>query len=203
MLWIPCFIIYWFRGFSLALQLRQFLCHFILRNFVRQVQRKRERARQSGKKRKFITGKREADWPLRRTSVLPFWQSPSYTLPKKNSLEGWSCSPRVVLQVWEDKCQWDNRMPFGQLGQSQGSLWFILCFKVDITSHLIGKTPCGLYHPCLLIWQEIFQFSKEARFKRWPEMKAFTASWAEEMHRAWGLREGVVQKKMLRDKGCP
>ena len=113
MLWIPCFIIYWFRGFSLALQLRQFLCHFILRNFVRQVQRKRERARQSGKKRKFITGKREADWPLRRTSVLPFWQSPSYTLPKKNSLEGWSCSPRVVLQVWEDKCQWDNRMPFG------------------------------------------------------------------------------------------
>lgn len=39
---------------------------------VRRVQRKRERAGQSDKKRKFIRGKREGDWLLRRTSVLPF-----------------------------------------------------------------------------------------------------------------------------------
>ena len=44
---------------------------------VRRVQRKREQAGQSGKKRKFIRGKREDDWFLRRTSVLPFWRSPS------------------------------------------------------------------------------------------------------------------------------
>ena len=34
------------------------------------------------------------DWLLRRTSVLPFWRSPSYTPPKKNSLKGWSRSGR-------------------------------------------------------------------------------------------------------------
>ena len=39
---------------------------------VKRVQRKREQARQSGKKRKFIRGQREGDWLLRRTSVLPF-----------------------------------------------------------------------------------------------------------------------------------
>ena len=40
---------------------------------VRRVQRKGgERAGQSGKERKFIRGKREGDWSLRRTSVLPF-----------------------------------------------------------------------------------------------------------------------------------
>jgi len=35
----------------------------------------------------------------------------------------------VVSQLWEDRHQWDNRMPFGQFGQSQGSLWFILCLR--------------------------------------------------------------------------
>ena len=40
---------------------------------VRRVQRKEgEQAGQSGKKRKFIRGKREGDWPLSRTTVLPF-----------------------------------------------------------------------------------------------------------------------------------
>ena len=39
---------------------------------VRRVQRKKERAGQSGKKRKFIREKREGDWLLRRTSVLPY-----------------------------------------------------------------------------------------------------------------------------------
>ena len=37
---------------------------------VRQVQRKREQARQSGKKRKIYYRERECDWSLRRTSVL-------------------------------------------------------------------------------------------------------------------------------------
>ena len=39
---------------------------------IRQVQRKRMQARQSGRKRKIFRGKRDDDWPLRRTSVVPF-----------------------------------------------------------------------------------------------------------------------------------
>ena len=39
--------------------------------FVRGMQRKREQAGQSGKERD-IRGKREDDWLLRRTSILPF-----------------------------------------------------------------------------------------------------------------------------------
>ena len=39
---------------------------------IRRVQRKREQAGQSGKKRKFISGQREGDWLLRRSSALPF-----------------------------------------------------------------------------------------------------------------------------------
>ena len=33
---------------------------------------KKRASRQSGKKREFIRGKREGDWPSRKTSVLPF-----------------------------------------------------------------------------------------------------------------------------------
>ena len=47
--------------------------------------REKERDGLSGKG-KFIRGKWEGDWPLRRTSVLPFWWGLSYTLPMKNSL---------------------------------------------------------------------------------------------------------------------
>ena len=39
---------------------------------VRRVQRKRDQARQSGKKRKLIRGEREGDRLLRRTSIFPF-----------------------------------------------------------------------------------------------------------------------------------
>ena len=39
---------------------------------IRRVQRKREQAGQSGKKREFISGQREGDWLLRRSSALPF-----------------------------------------------------------------------------------------------------------------------------------
>ena len=58
----------------------------------RWVQRKRELGSQA-RKGKFIRGKREGDWPLRRTTVLPFWWSP-YTPPMNNYLKGWSCSWR-------------------------------------------------------------------------------------------------------------
>ena len=50
---------------------------------VRLVQKEKEWVGQSGKKRKFIRGKRAGDWLLRRTSILHFWQSPSYTPPMK------------------------------------------------------------------------------------------------------------------------
>ena len=93
---------------------------------VRLVQRKREWAGQSGKKRKFIRGKREGEWLLRRTSILPFWWSPSYTPPMRNSRRVWNL---VVSYLWEDRCQWDKRMSFGQFGQSHRSLWFILCLR--------------------------------------------------------------------------
>ena len=55
-------------------------------------EKKRELGSQA-RKGKFIRGKREGDWPLRRTSVLPFWRSP-YIPPMKNYLKGWSCSRR-------------------------------------------------------------------------------------------------------------
>ena len=80
---------------------------------VRRVQRKREQAGQSGKKRKFIRGKREDDWFLRRTSILPFWQSPSYTPPMKISLKGWSHSLR-------------------------SGIWWSCSFKKISTSEIIG-----------------------------------------------------------------
>ena len=99
-------------------------------------------------KGKFIRGKREGDWLLRRTSVFPFWWSPSYTPLMKNSLKGWSRSQRSGI--------WWSRS-FEKIGTSEitgchlGNLvslkdhWFILC-KVDITTHLINETPCGSYH---------------------------------------------------------
>ena len=96
------------------------------------MQRRREQARQSGKKRKFITEKREGDWLLRRNSIVPFWWSPSYTPPRKNSLKGWSHSGRSGIR-WSHSFEKigarENRMPFGQFGQSHRSLRFILCLQ--------------------------------------------------------------------------
>ena len=104
------------------------------------------------RKGKFIRRKRESDWLLRRTSILLFWQSPSFTPPMKNSLKGWSCSRRSG--IW-----WSHS--FEKIGASEitgchlGNLVsltdhcdFIFC-KVDITSRLINKTPCGPYHSSL------------------------------------------------------
>ena len=54
------------------------------------------------------------------------WTIP-YTINEKFS-EGMVTSS-AVLQLWEDRLQWDNRMPFGQFGQSHRSLWFILCLR--------------------------------------------------------------------------
>ena len=58
------------------------------------MQRKRERAWQSGKKRKFIRGRREGDWLLRRTSVLPYDRVILIPHQWKNSLQQWSRSQR-------------------------------------------------------------------------------------------------------------
>ena len=75
------------------------------------------------------------------------WMMP-YTISEKFSegmitlLEVWNL---VVSQLWEDRLQWDNRMPFGQFGQSHRSLWFILC-EIIIMSHLINEIPCGPNH---------------------------------------------------------
>ena len=57
----------------------------------------RERENEPGsqaRKGKSIRGKREGDWLLRRINVLPFWWSPPYTPPMKNSLQAWSPSQR-------------------------------------------------------------------------------------------------------------
>ena len=34
----------------------------------------------------------------------------------------------VISQLWEDRHQWENSMPFRQFGQSSGSLWFYSLF---------------------------------------------------------------------------
>jgi len=69
-------------------------------NYIRWMQRKRV----SQAKRKFIRGKQEGDWPLRRTSVLPFWWHLSYTLPIKNSVKRWLISGLQLSPVvmWPD-----------------------------------------------------------------------------------------------------
>ena len=117
---------------------------------IRRVQKKRDWARQSGKKRKFIRGKREGDWLLRRISVFPFWWSLSCTPPIKNSLKGWSRSRRSG--IW-----WPRS--FEKIGASEIAGWlvvnlvsptdhydlFFVC-EVDITSHLINEIPAGPYH---------------------------------------------------------
>ena len=79
---------------------------------VRWVWRKESKLGSQAKKRKFTRGKEEVDWPVRRASVLPFRQGLSDTPSVKNSLKGWSGH------------QWENRILFGQFGQSHGALWF-------------------------------------------------------------------------------
>ena len=95
------------------------------------MQRKREWAGQSGKKRKFIRGKREGDWLLRRTSILPF--CPSDTPPIKNSLKGWSCSQRS--EIWWS-CSFEKTGTSEMTGCHVGNLVslgdhceFILCLQ--------------------------------------------------------------------------
>ena len=116
---------------------------------VRLVQRKREQAMQSGKKRKFIRGKREGDWLLRRTSILAFRWSPPYTPPKKNILKGsrnsrsgiwWSCSFEKIGASEVTGCHLGN---FVRLIDHCDL--FSVC-EVDITSHLINEIPCGPYY---------------------------------------------------------
>ena len=99
---------------------------------VRQVQRKREGAGQSSKKRKFISGKREGDWLLResafslsdRVLLIPHqWKIIWRDGQVAGGLESGG------LAALKDRRQWDNRMPFGQFGQFHRSLWFTLCLQ--------------------------------------------------------------------------
>ena len=117
---------------------------------VRRVQKKRQQVRQSDKKWKCIRGKREGDWPLRRTSILFFCQGLSYTPPMKNSLKGrshswrsgiwWSCSFEKIGARELTGCHLGNLLSF----KDHCDLFFVC--KVDIMNHLISETPCGPYH---------------------------------------------------------
>ena len=110
------------------------------------------------RKGKFIRGKREGGWLLRRASVFPFWWSPSYTSLMNNSLKGRSCSQRSGI--------WWSRS-FEKIGTSEitrchlGNLvnlkdhcdLFFIC-EVDMTSHRISETPCGPYRLDVSWWWE-------------------------------------------------
>ena len=104
------------------------------------------------RKGKFIRGKREGDRLLRRTSILPFWWSPSYTPPMNNSLKGWSRSQRSWLW-WPhsfEKIGTSEKKGYhlGNLVSLKNHCDCILC-EVDMMSHLISKTPCSPYHSSL------------------------------------------------------
>ena len=73
----------------------------------------------------FIRGKRESDWPLRRTSILPFWWSPTYIPPMKNPLKGWSHS-------WRSEIWWS--CSFEKIGASEIT-WCHLGNLVSLTDH--------------------------------------------------------------------
>ena len=110
--------------------------------------------RQAKKKKNVHYRKSEGDWLLRRISVPPFWWSPSYTPPVKNSLKGWSCS-RMHRISWSRS--------FEKIGASEITGWqlgnlasltdhcdLFFVYKVDLMSHLINEPPCGPYHSSLL-----------------------------------------------------
>ena len=110
---------------------------------VRLVKRKREQAGQSGKKRKFIRGKREGDWLLRRTSVLPF--CPSDTPPMKNSLKGWSRSQRSG--IWWS-CSFEKTGTSEMTGSHLGNLVslrdhceFTLCLQDQHNPAILSVRP--------------------------------------------------------------
>ena len=58
--------------------------------------------------------------------TMPYTINEKFSEGMITSLEVWNL---VVSQLWEDRPQWDKRMPFGQFGQSHRSLWFILCLR--------------------------------------------------------------------------
>ena len=109
-------------------------------------EKKRELGSQA-RKGKFIRGKREGDWPIRRTSILPFRVSPSYTPPMKNPLEAWLHSRGSGIW-WSHSfekigaseitgCHLDNLVSL----KGHCDLFFVC--EVGITNHLNNETPCG------------------------------------------------------------
>ena len=99
----------------------------------------------------FIRGKREDDWPLRRTSVLPFWWNLSYTPPMKNSLKGWSCSQRSGIW-WSPSfvkigTSAITECHLGNLVSLKDHCDLLFACEVNITSHLISETPMWTLSP--------------------------------------------------------
>ena len=116
---------------------------------VRLVQKRENKPGSQARKGKFIRGNRKGDWLLRRTSILPFWWSPSYTPPVKNSLKGWSRSQRSG--IWWS-CGFEkidtSKITGCNLGNfivSQITVILFFVFEVHIMSHHINETPCGPY----------------------------------------------------------
>ena len=104
-----------------------------LHHNVRQVKIKESELGSQVRKGNFIRGKRESDWPLRRTSILPFWWSPSYIPPMKNPLKGWSHSWRS--EIWWS-CSFEKigaseitRCHLGNLVSLTDHCDFILCLQ--------------------------------------------------------------------------
>ena len=104
-----------------------------LHHNVRQVKIKESELGSQVRKGNFIRGKRESDWPLRRTSILPFWWSPSYIPPMKNPLKGWSHSWRS--EIWWP-CSFEKigaseitRCHLGNLVSLTDHCDFILCLQ--------------------------------------------------------------------------
>ena len=59
--------------------------------------------------------------------TMPYTINEKFSEGMITSLEVWNL---VVSQLWEDGRQWDNRVPYGQFGQSHRLLWnFILCLR--------------------------------------------------------------------------
>ena len=105
-----------------------------------------------------------ADWPsaliLNEKAASPFWQSPSYIPPMKNSLKGCSCSQRSG--IW-----WS--CSFGKIGTSEitgGHLGTLVSLKDHCDLFFVSETPCGPYHQIQMV-NSPWVLSEVQSFPRW------------------------------------
>ena len=83
-------LVFWMLSFKANFSLSSFT--LVKRLFSSSCKVSAEKESQPGsqaRKGKFIRGKREGDWLLRRNSILTFWWSLYYIPPMKNPLKGW------------------------------------------------------------------------------------------------------------------